>query len=508
MVVLPIAGRELAVAARRKSTYRVRVMVALLAILAGGSFMFMSGLRGVTVAGGTLFGILKFGAFAFSLFAGAFLTSDCLSEEKREGTIGLLFLTDLRGGDIVLGKLVSHSVGAVLGMAAMLPVMAMTISMGGVPPGEFWRVSLVLVNTLFFSLSLGVLVSSVSREQFQSFTRACAGAACFLVVMPLIAIVVEKITGFRQIRWACPTEGLRFAAAGLNQLHGADFWGNLGVIHMLGWMFLGGASHFLPRRWMDAPARPSIANPAPFSIAGWVPRPKKRPGLNRELLDLHPILAMAEARREVRRLVWLLAVLGAAFALMVWAASGSFGLPAIWALALLGVPMKALFAWQACRFFAEARRMDAMELILGTPLSDQQILDGQWLALKRAFLRPAILLWGTPLVVFILHRVAFGHGNFSWRDGAAWGGTLLMLLYKLAVFTLDLRAIGWTGMWFALTDKRPNLSFFKVLLIVVVVPGVIFFLPGIIPALIILTWSRRKFRSSLRDILERQRVSR
>ena len=32
------------------------------------------------------------------------MTADCLSEEKREGTLGLLFLTDLRGYDIVVSS--------------------------------------------------------------------------------------------------------------------------------------------------------------------------------------------------------------------------------------------------------------------------------------------------------------------------------------------------------------------------------------------------------------------
>jgi hypothetical protein len=35
--------------------------------------------------------------FAYSLLAGTGATADCLSEEKRDGTLGLLFLTDPKG---------------------------------------------------------------------------------------------------------------------------------------------------------------------------------------------------------------------------------------------------------------------------------------------------------------------------------------------------------------------------------------------------------------------------
>ena len=51
-----------------------------------------------------LFAALAGCAFILCLFAGVFLTSDSLSEEKREGTLGLLFLSSLLGSDIVLGK--------------------------------------------------------------------------------------------------------------------------------------------------------------------------------------------------------------------------------------------------------------------------------------------------------------------------------------------------------------------------------------------------------------------
>ena len=48
-------------------------------------------------------------SFIYSLVAGRRFTADCLSEEKREGTLGLLFLTDLKGYDVVLGKVAATS---------------------------------------------------------------------------------------------------------------------------------------------------------------------------------------------------------------------------------------------------------------------------------------------------------------------------------------------------------------------------------------------------------------
>lgn len=59
---------------------------------------------GTASLGKGLFNTLTWLSLAATLSVGMFFTSDCLSEEKREGTIGFLFLTDLRGYDIVLGR--------------------------------------------------------------------------------------------------------------------------------------------------------------------------------------------------------------------------------------------------------------------------------------------------------------------------------------------------------------------------------------------------------------------
>src|SRR6266496_2523593 len=103
MTFLPIVERELRVAARKRSTFRVRIVAALVALILGGGFLVLtlvgnSGFSATSLGKG-LFATLTWPSLAASLSAGLFFTSDCLSEEKREGTIGLLFLTDLSGFD-------------------------------------------------------------------------------------------------------------------------------------------------------------------------------------------------------------------------------------------------------------------------------------------------------------------------------------------------------------------------------------------------------------------------
>ena len=85
------------VASRKRSTFWVRIAAALVAVLIGSGFLILAAVWsfgfGAATLGKGLFALLTWLNLAAALSAGLFLTSDCLSEEKREGTLGFLFLT-------------------------------------------------------------------------------------------------------------------------------------------------------------------------------------------------------------------------------------------------------------------------------------------------------------------------------------------------------------------------------------------------------------------------------
>src|ERR1043165_4056238 len=99
MIFLPVVERELRVIARRPGTYWMRFAAALVGIGLAAWVWAIARYQpsGLSLA---LFYSLSGFALVYCLLSGVFLTSDCLSEEKREGTLGLLFLTDLKGYDI------------------------------------------------------------------------------------------------------------------------------------------------------------------------------------------------------------------------------------------------------------------------------------------------------------------------------------------------------------------------------------------------------------------------
>src|SRR5262245_47843132 len=107
MGFLLLAERELRAAARRKTTYRVRWLTA------AGFFILLVWLglasdvhRNRNAAPG-VFAAFSMMIFFYCLIIGTAKTADCLSSERREGTLGFLFLTNLNSAEIIAGKLCS-----------------------------------------------------------------------------------------------------------------------------------------------------------------------------------------------------------------------------------------------------------------------------------------------------------------------------------------------------------------------------------------------------------------
>src|SRR5690242_18294956 len=115
MRFLSVAERELRAGARQKATHRIRWITAavFLGLLAWLMWVF-DGFRAPQV-----FQIFATLTFFYCLIIGTARTADCLSSEKREGTMGLLFLTNLNALEIIGGKLCSSALAAAYGLFAI-----------------------------------------------------------------------------------------------------------------------------------------------------------------------------------------------------------------------------------------------------------------------------------------------------------------------------------------------------------------------------------------------------
>src|SRR5438094_8953576 len=358
MSLLPIVRRELRVAARKRITFWLRVASAITAVVLGSGCMLMGGWQRIGTAqmGSMLFYALTWTCLAAALSAGLFFTSDCLSEEKREGTLGFLFLTDLRGHDVVLGKLLATSLRVFYALLAVFPILAIALIMGGVTGAQFWKTSLALVNPMFVSVAAGLFVSAISRE-----SQKALAATLFLLLLLVAAgpasdgiFAAIKQRAFKPMI-SLSSPGYLFVTAGA--WGRTPFWAALLVNQAVAWTFFGLACLLLPHTWREnAPKRSTPAGTwAYYWKFGGV---KTRRGLRRKLIEPNPVLWLACRERWQAVLLWALTILLVSGLAATFAADERWMLWFVWSY-VAGACTLVLYlgiASQAGRLFVEAQR--------------------------------------------------------------------------------------------------------------------------------------------------------
>jgi ABC-type transport system involved in cytochrome c biogenesis permease component len=457
MTFLPIVERELRVASRRRSTYLGRLTGAVVAMAVGGWIMLAMQQSPSNQLGAVLFVALSVLLFIYSVGAGARITADCLSEEKREGTLGLLFLTDLKGYDIVSGKLVANSLNTFYGLLSAFPVLAVSLLMGGVTSNEFWKVSLVATNLLFFSLATGMFASSVCRDERKSATLTFFLLFLFLGTTPLIELGLHIANNNRNAGTGLFILSPAFACFGaFGQrvgMNAREFWTSVSVTHLYGWLLLALASFIVPRSWQDKTTRAPLSFRNLWRLIFQTNRTRENQ-LRTKLLDINPFLWLT-ARDSLKNIfVWVAVLL--LTALWFW---GFFTWPKDWksipvyvmtALAAHTI-LKFWLASEACNRFVQDRKSGALELLLSTPLSVKEILRGQQLALFRQFAGPAVYI--------LIIDLAFLFSGLQDRDlGSSSEHTfwVMMWLAGIIVFIMDLFALSWVSMWMGMTSPKIN----------------------------------------------------
>lgn len=472
MTFLPIVERELRVAARQKLTHWSRfgaallalaVMFWVLALRSGGSYA-------PKETGTTLFMVLAGLSFFFCLGFGGYATADCLSAERRRGTLGLLFLTDLKGYDVVLGKLVATSVGAVYALLAIVPVLALPLLMGGVPKEVVMGAAAGLLNTLFFALTAGLFVSAISRDERRAITGTLALIAAITAGLPVLAGLLE--VWFSDAYWrhevaqmictCSPAYGFFSGLDRLNTGIGAGrFWTSLAVTHGLAWLFLWLACVILPRTWREhGEGRPSRG--------GWRERWRRWGRRPAKLRDENPVTWLACWQPGRWFGPWTVLILtGAGWFTGLWTVGGDWLSPpaAAFFMQLLHGLLKYELAGAACRRFAEDRQSGALELLLATPLTVREIIQGQRRALWHQF-------GGPILVTLVADGLLLAGGMTGVRDSGEEFFTVM--LFGMATLVVDAIALAWMGMWQGMTARNFTLAWVKTMFWLLWLPWVVF----------------------------------
>jgi hypothetical protein len=420
-----------------------------------------------------LFCVLTGGGVLFALLSGPRATADCISEEKREGTLGLLFLTDLKGYDVVLGKLVAGSLNSFYTVVAILPTMAIPLLLGGgITLSEIGRMALVTVSALFFSLAMGIWVSAMSRSAQKA--AALSSLFIFLVTAALPAcggLVAAAHTAPKVHRlFLAPSVGFAYYLA-FDAPYKSDkvwYWSSLGIVHGLSWLGLILACVITPASWQDRPIGAAQLNWRQRWRAWGYGSPEQRLAFRRRLLQINPVFWLAARARAKAFGLWVfLGVLACVWAWCWWKFRKEWLNEGIYltTAVLVNLAVRYWLAGEATRALGDQRKNGALELLLSTPLYIENILRGQWLALRRQFLGPVL----TILTVETLFMVACAREAVPDEERGFWlslwiGGMLMLLADLVALYSI--------GLWQGLTARNPLRALGGTLARVLVVPWI------------------------------------
>lgn len=461
MFALPIIERELRERARKPWTLWARVVVGLVM-----SLLAIENLRlnppsgwggGAWRPGKTLFDALTALLFLLCLVEGVRQTADCISREKREGTLGLLLLTDLHGFDVVMGKLVATSLGSFYMLLAAFPAMAIALLAGGLTAGEFWRTQLVLLNTLFLGVAAGMWASSRHRQEYRALT-AGLGLVFLLSVFPWMVEWGLRPLGLPNVS---PWVALALADDMDYPANASHFWLTMAATHALAWGLLVAAGHKLQSGWREELDPTAAPAPLDMPARGLPVRP---PRAWRLALATNPAAWLADRSPTHRGLVWISILF---LTTSVGSPRPGAGVGAMLQWGTVVIPLLML-AYVATRSFAEARRDGAMELLLSTPLSTRSIVDAHWQALWRQVSGPFWLASG-----IVAYFAVIGLGWTSVRPGGFPGvSEVYWHMLPLADRLVRAFAVCWLGLYMGLKMGSNTMAIGHCLLWTVGVPAV------------------------------------
>ncbi|MBI2925212.1 MAG: hypothetical protein HYY24_05855 [Verrucomicrobia bacterium] len=463
MNVTPVITRELRGEARRAMNYWLRIVGAatLLALLV----LLWWDWQGFTIGQGSrLFMDLNLTLFAAIWLIVPLLTADCISFEKREGTLGLLFLTPLTARDIVIAKGLVHALRALTLWLAALPVLAIPLLLGGVTWMDLVRAALLDCGALVLALTTGLLASCWCRE----WSRALMLALSLSLLSGLLFVSLH--TGYWVARFMTVTKSrfsvgafLTMLAARLeNQLGSLPFfsWGRGPGFSMM-WRRGGGGSDLtsvvlaaalllfallaavlvlwlavrrIRRAWQEEPPSPRQrwwmqAFCTPQFWRGLFRRYLRRS------LERNPIGWLQEYSWNARlsKWGWCLGIVLAECALFVGTSFGSY----LDFQTLLGALLALGIALSAAGSFRRERQTGALELILVTPLRVRAIILGRLVGLWNQFLPTVIVVLGIWLYLVETRQALRGNWALNPRGGyhfAFWLASTYLTLPMIGLY--------------------------------------------------------------------------
>lgn len=466
-MLLPIVERELRVAARQWRTYWGRSIAGAAALGMVLHLIWAAGMLRAPGSGAMILKIVSYMALAFCVFAGMNRTSDCISSEKRDDTLGLLFLTHLRAHDIVLGKLAAASIHSILFLISIVPILSVPVMLGGVSGSDLMRVPLSLGNALLMSLGIGLLASTLFKLQRHAALAASSTLILIVAILPGAATIINRDGEYPVLNfamWAFSPLFVNEMALGSGMgLSGRWFWIALCSQTALSISMIVASCLILPRAWQVKGEGPAVGWKARLSL--WtLGAPAQRAARRARLLARNPIFWLGA--RDRFGPLWPFVFLGLALAF-------AFGLVAYYdvprepavvigfiALSIADFHFRIRVATLAAMLFGRERQMGTWEMILSTPMKVEEVVRGNWMAIRHHLLK-------SYLVYLALFTCAvFASIHLLEADASrAWIG-LFFAVMSIGEFIV----LGYAGMWQGMRNINPLHAPGQAMLRVTIVP--------------------------------------
>lgn len=203
----PIFWHELRVAARRKRTYALRVLLGLFllySVVMAYEAMRYSHLESMQVEGlspnelarlgGNLFSaVVWIQSLAICCLTPAFLASS-IAEERQRKVLSYLLASPLTGVEIVLGKLAARLINLAILVMAGLPVVCLALLFGGTDPQVVLLAYAASFSALFFLSAISILISVYTTKPRDAILMAYLVVAGW-IFYPLVESILIQIRG-------------------------------------------------------------------------------------------------------------------------------------------------------------------------------------------------------------------------------------------------------------------------------------------------------------------------
>ncbi|MBC8001729.1 MAG: ABC transporter permease [Opitutaceae bacterium] len=476
MNLVPIIARELRVASRRSGTYWARLAAAVVCLLVLVSHSATTG-RPASEIGFSLFMAMHKSMLLVIWTVVPLMACDAIAEERREGTLGLLFLTPLRAGGVVAGKFGAHLLRSLALWTATLPVLVVPLISGGVGLTDVATALTFQFSSILLALSAAMLASTFVKDRFWVAVMAvilAAGAYWCLLQIIMLAVdggtpILSRSRDGRVLmnlgRGYYPMDSSKLLLGDPWQswstisrswpARGYYGWNGVVLVSLIGAAFVSVLTNALTawragRVWQDKvlSARERWLVSVFLSLKFWRGRFRRQMG---RALERNPVgwLHQYSWKGRLTKWGWALFLVLA----QLWAITDYYSFVQreiiVFLILLAGV------AFSAANSFREEKQSGAFELLLVTPIRERQLSWGRYRGIVGQFI-PTLLLVMLTAAIFLVRppRSPFYFSDPAFRD------ILPASLYLTEITMLWAGVLGlpWLGLRLSLTTMAPTLA--------------------------------------------------